>query len=89
MTGLRRRTFITGALGLGLAGAAPRELFGAMQSPMRAPVRVPELRGTDFALEIGRTLVNFTGRDAWANTVNGTLPAPTLRWREGDRCGCA
>jgi CopA family copper-resistance protein len=84
MTSLQRRTFVTGALGLGLAGAMPRGAFPAARAPASAPVQVPELRGTDFALDIGRSLVNFTGRDAWANTVNGTLPAPTLRWREGD-----
>ena len=84
MTRLQRRTFVTGALGLGLAGAMPRGAFSAARAPASAPVQVPELRGTDFALDIGRSLVNFTGRDAWANTVNGTLPAPTLRWREGD-----
>ncbi len=86
MTRLQRRTFVTGALGLGLglAGAMPRGAFSAARAPASAPVQVPVLRGTDFALDIGRSLVNFTGRDAWANTVNGTLPAPTLRWREGD-----
>ena len=42
------------------------------------------LAGSEFDLRIGRTQVNFTGRKAWANTVNGTLPGPILRWREGD-----
>jgi len=28
--------------------------------------------------------VNFTGTPRMATTVNGSLPAPTLRWREGD-----
>ena len=75
-----RRSFVTGAL----AGAAtlPRALH-ARAAP-RAAHAVPELHGREFALEIGRTPVNFTGRDAWAKTVNGSLPAPTLRWREGD-----
>jgi CopA family copper-resistance protein len=42
------------------------------------------LSGTAFALEIGRLAVNFTGRPGVATTVNGRLPAPLLRWREGD-----
>jgi CopA family copper-resistance protein len=84
MTDIRRRTFVTGALGLGVAGALPHGVLALPGSAASTPMQVPELRGTDFALEIGRTSVNFTGRDAWANTVNGTLPAPTLRWREGD-----
>ncbi len=84
MTDLQRRIFVTGALGLGLASALPRTAFAGARSPNALPVTVPELRGTDFSLDVGRTLVNFTGRDVWANTVNGSLPAPILRWREGD-----
>ncbi len=80
---LRRRSFVTGALGLAAAGALPRGAFAQAPSPARA-TDVPELRGTDFALEVGRRPVNLTGRDAWAKTVNGSLPAPVLRWREGD-----
>jgi len=78
---LQRRRFVTGTAGLGLASAL-WPCGGRAQA--LAPTRVPELRGTEFALEIGRMPVNFTGRDAWAKTVNGTLPAPLLRWREGD-----
>ena len=43
-----------------------------------------ELSGTDFELAIGETAVNFTGRPRTAFTVNRSLPAPLLRWREGD-----
>lgn len=75
-----RRRFVTGALGLATASALPRVSWGDVPSP----TSVPELRGDKFALEIGRMPVNFTGRDAWAKTVNGSLPAPVLRWREGD-----
>jgi CopA family copper-resistance protein len=32
----------------------------------------------------GERLVNFTGLPKTAQTVNGSLPAPTLRWKEGD-----
>ena len=42
------------------------------------------LDGTEFDLTIGETLMNFTGSFRSAVTVNGSLPAPTLRWREGD-----
>jgi CopA family copper-resistance protein len=41
------------------------------------------LSGTDFHLTIGEMPVNFTGRTRPAITVNGSLPAPLLRWREG------
>ncbi|HEX7324132.1 MAG TPA: copper resistance system multicopper oxidase [Rhodanobacteraceae bacterium] len=41
------------------------------------------LSGTQFALEIAETSVNFTGKPRHATTVNGVLPGPLLRWREG------
>jgi CopA family copper-resistance protein len=42
------------------------------------------LSGTEFNLEIGALPVNFTGQPGMATIVNGRLPAPLLRWREGD-----
>ncbi len=42
------------------------------------------LSGTEFNLDIGESAVNFTGNPRMATTVNGSLPAPTLHWREGD-----
>lgn len=44
----------------------------------------PVLSGTEFALTIAETAVNFTGVPRVATTINGSIPAPTLRWREGD-----
>ncbi|MFT3896191.1 MAG: copper resistance system multicopper oxidase [Thermomonas sp.] len=75
-----RRRFVTSAFALAGAAALPRGVF-VQNAQAHA---IPELRGTDFALDIGALPVNFSGRRAWAKTVNGTLPAPTLRWREGD-----
>jgi CopA family copper-resistance protein len=42
------------------------------------------LSGTEFDLEVARTTFAVNGRRSGAITVNGTLPAPLLRWREGD-----
>ncbi len=81
---MSRRTFVTGAaagaalLGLGL----PAKLSFAANSTRRS---VPALRGSNFDLDIGYKTVNFTGRERLATTINGSLPAPILRWREGDR----
>ena len=52
------------------------------QAPTRLEPAV--LSGTSFDLTIGETAMNFTGVPGIAYTVNGTLPAPTLRWKEGD-----
>ena len=42
------------------------------------------LRGHAFDLTIGETLMNFTGSPEVALTINGSVPGPLLRWREGD-----
>lgn len=78
-----RRTFVKG---LAVGGAAAG--LGLWQTPAWAQVGtrqpVQELSGTSFDLRIGETAMNFTGQPRTALTVNGSLPAPTLRWREGD-----
>lgn len=76
-----RRRFVQG-LATGGALAALGGWRHALARP--APVPTAELRGTEFHLEIGETPVNFTGAARVATTVNGSLPAPVLRWREGD-----
>ena len=80
---LARRRFVHGlAAGGVVLGLAPfaRSLRAAEASGRSAP----ELRGTVFNLEIGETPVDFTGAARVATTINGSVPAPTLRWREGD-----
>ncbi len=42
------------------------------------------LRGTSFDLSIGEAPMNFTGSTKMAQTINGSIPGPLLRWREGD-----
>ena len=42
------------------------------------------LASTELDLAIGERAANLTGRPRIATVVNGSLPAPTLRWREGD-----
>ena len=42
------------------------------------------LRGTTFDLSIGETLMNFTGSPRTALAINGSIPGPVLRWRQGD-----
>jgi CopA family copper-resistance protein len=82
-SGVSRRTFVKGLAAGGAAsglGLWPRTTWAG--DGQRQPTR--ELTGTDFDLRIGETRVNFTGKSRIAYTVNGSLPAPTLRWREGD-----
>jgi len=81
---LSRRRFVQGlALGGVVAGTGLWRTSDAFAAPARA-MAASELRGTDLSLAIGRSTVDFTGRARSAVTVNGSLPAPVLRWREGD-----
>lgn len=81
---LSRRRFVQGlALGGVVAGSGLWRASDAFAASARA-MAATELRGTDLSLAIGRSTVDFTGRARSAVTVNGSLPAPILRWREGD-----
>jgi CopA family copper-resistance protein len=46
--------------------------------------RAQTLTGKEFDLVIAETPVNFTGKQRMATTINGEIPGPTLRWREGE-----
>ncbi len=77
-----RRRFIEGlAAGGMLLGLSPW-IKTAQAKETTQPVEI--LTGTEFNLTIAETSVNFTGAPRVATTVNGSIPAPTLRWREGD-----
>lgn len=81
----RRRRFVGGlAAGGVLVGLAPlvRPVWAAPTATVTGAA--PELRGTEFDLVIAETPVDFTGKARMATTINGSIPAPTLRWREGD-----
>ncbi|QOJ32299.1 MAG: copper resistance system multicopper oxidase [Gammaproteobacteria bacterium] len=77
--GLSRRRFVQGIALAGVAGVAGRSRAdtGMASSP-------GVLSGTEFDLDIAPAAVNFTGRRSIATVINGLLPAPLLRWREGD-----
>ncbi|MBI1423481.1 MAG: copper resistance system multicopper oxidase [Gammaproteobacteria bacterium] len=81
-----RRRFVQGLTAGGvLAGLGLLELPAwAAPEATQAGGRRQVLRGTEFDLEIGELPVNFTGESRLATVVNGQLPAPELRWREGD-----
>lgn len=78
-----RREFVKGlAMGGVVASLDPWRLEAWAQASPAAPQ--VQLSGTSFDLSIGESLVNYTGSPRVAHTVNGSLPAPLLRWREGD-----
>ncbi|WP_448196960.1 copper resistance system multicopper oxidase [Pseudomonas putida] len=77
-----RRSFVTGLAATGLLGG-----LGMWRTPVWAvtsPGQPNVLTGTDFDLYIGELPVNITGAARTAMAINGSLPGPILRWREGD-----
>src|SRR6266478_788449 len=83
--GRSRRRFVQGLAGSALAAVSARHFGWAAATGSAAAADVGAvLSGTEFDLEIGALAVNFTGQPGMATTVNGRLPAPLLRWREGD-----
>ena len=75
-----RRRFVQGLAAGGIAAALGLRPGAGHAAPLPTPV----LSGSTFDLAIGRSPVDFTGRARLATTVNGSLPAPILRFREGD-----
>ncbi len=81
---LPRRQFVKGVamggvlLGMGLS---PVRLLAATGSSSGQPT----LSGNNFNLTLAPQAVNYTGRERMATAVNGSVPGPILRWREGER----
>jgi CopA family copper-resistance protein len=75
---LGRRRFMQGAAATGALTLAP------WRSRSAVAATIPVLGGTEFQLEIGAAPINITGRQTLATAVNGSVPAPILRWHEGD-----
>jgi CopA family copper-resistance protein len=80
---LSRRQFVQGLAAGGAMlgfGLWPRQSWA-----LRSPGQIEVLAGTRFDLSIGETLVNYTGKTRPAITINGSVPGPILRWKEGTR----
>jgi CopA family copper-resistance protein len=72
-----RRRFVQG---IAAAGAVTTLDTGAAAAGPSASV----LSGTDFKLELAPMPFNITGWTRPATAINGQIPGPTLRMREGD-----
>ncbi len=82
-----RRRFVqglaTGGAILGLSPLLGRPIWAQEVAGTKTGM-APVLSGTEFNLTIAETAVNYTGKPRMATTINGSIPAPILRWREGD-----
>ena len=80
---LGRRRFVQGLAAGGVLAATPSWVQSAVKGST-ALGSAPVLSGREIDLVIAETPVNFTGVTRMATTINGSIPAPTLRLREGD-----
>jgi CopA family copper-resistance protein len=83
---LQRRDFLraaaVGGAGAGLSGLSPawaQRLSAGIVRPL------PTVSGTDIALTIGKVAVRVDGKVGRAVGVNGTVPAPLIRLKEGQK----
>jgi CopA family copper-resistance protein len=76
---LSRRRFLHGVA----AGTALLTPLGNFARGGALPDRAV-LIGPEFDLTLGEIAVNYTGRNRTATAVNGRVPGPLLRMREGD-----
>jgi CopA family copper-resistance protein len=79
---LSRRRFVQGLVAGGVI--AGLDLWRWPALAMREISEQAVLTGNHFDLVVKETQVNFTGRSAVATAINGSIPGPLLRWREGD-----
>lgn len=82
-----RRQFLA-ASGTGLLGAGVALSSGTVSATILPPhtAKAPKtMSGQHFVLHIEQHTINITGQNRGAILVNGSLPAPTLQMREGER----
>jgi CopA family copper-resistance protein len=79
---LTRRRFVQGVAAAGVAAVVGGNFIRADAEAIgQTP---PILTGNHFDLAIEPHEVDFTGKRRKAIKINGLLPGPTLKWREGD-----
>jgi CopA family copper-resistance protein len=78
-TGRRRFVFGASAMLALVSIPFPKKAFANALSQS-----LTQLSGKVFDLSIDYKMVNFTGKSARATVVNQLLPAPLLRWKEGE-----
>jgi CopA family copper-resistance protein len=81
---LDRRGLLRGA-GFAGAGAAAAAWLPAWAQGVSAGIArpLPVVSGDDITLKVGRTMMTIDGRTTHAIGINGTVPAPLVRLREG------
>ena len=81
MRGLGRRQFLIGTA-LSSVALASGPMAWSQQS-VAAAMEPQTLSGSDIYLTIGHGQITIDGRTGHAVTINGSVPGPTLRLKEG------
>ncbi len=92
---LNRRRFLTGSstlLGASMLSTLPTIANSALGTNQKNVVinsdkpdhKVPILTGKEFDLYISKKPITVNGKTSMATLINDSLPAPTLKMREGD-----
>jgi len=86
MTGFDRRQLLSRAslLGGGMALSSILPSWAQNVSPGSKPT-IPTLAGPNIDLRIGHSSLNVDGRPGHVVTINGTVPGPLLRFKEGQK----
>ncbi len=79
-----RRRFLQITLGAGAIASASGLVPAWARSASDGNLGIPSLTGNVFDLSIDKFPIWIKGRATEAVGVNGSVPAPLLRWREGD-----
>ena len=84
---LERRDFLRAAAigGVGAAVARLKPAWAQTVSHGSAGKGFTALSGNNIDLAVARTAFNVNGRTGHAISINGTIPAPLIRLREGER----
>ena len=83
---LNRRSLLRGSAALG-GTAALSAWFPAWAQPVSAGIvrPLPTVSGEDIHLRIAHQMMTIDGRESHAIGINGTIPAPLVRLREGQK----
>ncbi|ABI77539.1 copper-resistance protein, CopA family [Hyphomonas neptunium ATCC 15444] len=80
-----RRSLLRTAAAGGVLAASTSLLPAWARSANAGNTGIFETRGNAFDLTIGHSAVKIAGRSGHAITINGTLPGPLIRFREGEK----
>ena len=83
MTAFDRRTLLRGALGLGTLGLGALGLLPAWARAGEGTRSPAALSGEDIKLTIGHAMPRIDGRTGHGVAINGTIPGPLIRLKEG------